>query len=167
MNKPLIILLVTATESRLDSIAARASYALMRAGAVCTTVDCSTLDKVKDFFKHYKNNGFRGIDFIFLKQSFYVDMAVRKKANGSLWTNDAVLPDLSFLVEYSDWLHDKFMPSKSYRPPENYYSNLPARAFGAHEHHVARVEKDMDEIFVSGQILGAIHRFQDGKFLEG
>lgn len=165
MSKPLIILLTTATTARLDSITARVSYALARSGAVCATVECDTIQKSREFIIRYKNNGFRGIDFIFVQNSVYVDMAVAKKANGSLWSNNAILPDLSFLIEYSEWLHAKFMPANAYRLPCNYYSSLPARAFGANEHHNACVETATDEIFVSGKILSVIHIFQNGKFL--
>lgn len=165
MSKPLIILLTTATTARLDSITARVSYALARSGAVCATVECDTIQKLREFIGRYKNNGFRGVDFIFVQNSVYVDMAVAKKANGSLWANNAILPDLSFLIEYSDWLHAKFMPANTYRLPCDYYAALSARAFGAHAHHNAYIETDMDEIFVSGKILGVIHRFQNGKFL--
>lgn len=165
MSKPLIILLTTATTARLDSITARVSYALARSGAMCATVECDTIKKSREFIGRYKNNSFRGIDFIFVQNSVYVDMAVAKKANGSLWANNAILPDLSFLIEYSDWLHAKFMPANTYRLPCDYYADLPDRAFGANEHHNAYIETTTDEIFVSGKILGVIHRFQNGKFL--
>lgn len=152
-NRPLIVMLNTATVSRLTSMCERIKRGLTKYGLSVSVADGLSLADCKDFEFGYKQGQFK-CQVVILQGSFYVASGAKNRANGSMFNAKSVRPQLSFLLDYKESLHSDWQRTGVLQPDD--LTALPRRAFGTDNHHRLFIERDIDEVYACGRIVDVV-----------
>lgn len=152
-NRPLIVMLNTATVSRLTSMCDRIARGLKKYGLSVSVADGLSLADCKDFEFGYKQGQFK-CQVVILQGSFYVASGAKNRANGSMFNVKSVRPQLSFLLDYKESLHKSWQRTGMLQPDD--LNALPRRAFGTDNHHRLFIERDIDEVYACGRIVDVV-----------
>lgn len=152
-NRPFVVMINTATVSRLASMCDRIARGLRSRGLSVQVFDTLGLTERKEFEYAYKNGQIKS-QVVILQGSFYVVNGAKNRANGSLFTTKSVRPQLSFLLDYKESLHNDWKKSGDLLPDD--FLALPKRAFGTDNHYQLLIKQDKDEIYACGQIVESI-----------
>lgn len=152
-NRPLIVMINTATVSRLPSMCDRIARGLKKYGLSVKVVDTLGLTDCKNFEFAYKQGQFK-CQVVILQGSFYVACSAKSRANGSLFYAKSVRPQLSFLLDYEEELHEAWKKRGDLHPAA--FIALPKQVFGTVYHYRMFIEKDSDELYACGRIVDVV-----------
>lgn len=152
-NRPFVVMINTATVSRLPSMCERVRRALESRGLSVSVADALSLTECKDFEFKYKQ-GLIKSQVVILKGSFYVASSAKNRANGSMFYAKSVRPELSFLLDYKESLHSDWQRTGVLQPDD--LTALPKRAFGTDNHYRLFIEQDIDEVYACGRIVDIV-----------
>lgn len=152
-NQPLVVMLNTATATRLPSMCDRIARGLTNRGLSVQVFDTASLPDCKDFEFKYKQ-GLIKSQVVILQGSFYVVSGAKNRANGSLFYAKSVRPQLSFLLDYKESLHSDWQRTGVLQPDD--LTALPIKAFGTDNHYPLEIEQDFDEVYACGWIVNVV-----------
>lgn len=152
-NRPLIVMLNTATVSRLASMCDRIARGLRSRGLSVQVFDTLGFANRKEFEFGYKEGKIKS-RVVILQGSWYVASGAINKANGSLFNAKSVRPNVSFLLDYDADLHEQWQKTGGLAQDD--LVALPRRAFGTENHYQLLIKQDKDELFACGQIIKVV-----------
>lgn len=152
-QQPFIVAVNTATVSRLASMCDRIARGLKKYGLSVKVVDTLGLTDCKNFEFTYRQGQFK-CQVVILQGSFYVASGAKNRANGSMFNAKSVRPQLSFLLDYKESLHNNWQKKEILHPDD--LTALPKRAFGTDNHYRLFIEQDIDEVYACGRIVDVV-----------
>lgn len=153
-NQPLVVMINTATATRLPSMCDRIARGLKNRGLSVQVFDTASLPDCKDFEFKYKQ-GLIKSQVVILQGLFYV-IGCAKSVNksSSFFNSKSVRPHLSFLLHYDNALHADWQKAAILNPDD--FTALPIKAFGTDNHYPLEIEKDFDEVYACGRIVNVV-----------
>lgn len=152
-NQPLVVMINTATATRLPSMCDRIARGLKKYCLSVQVLDTASLPDCKDFEFKYKQ-GLIKSQVVILQGSSYVVGCAKSVNKNSFFNAKSVRPHLSFLLHYDNALHADWQKTAILSPDD--FTALPIRAFGTDNHYTLQIEKDVDEVYACGHIVNVV-----------
>lgn len=149
-GQPLVVSLNSAAISRLPSMCERIARALSAKGISVISKDIHLVGDAKRLSRDYEQKRL-DCEVLIVQNPHCVLAAAQSSSKGSLWQASSFVPHVSYLLDYTDELYDKLEARKKILPTA--LCTLSKRAIGTSAHYSKLIAKDVDEVFVCGQIV--------------